>query len=119
MGKLAPIALSVLAIAGCADEEDEFVRSPQQAGVEVRCVEAPHATTEDAFWLAEQASEATRPPPLRRPSVSLGYSGDGLLSGGITRDTPVYVGPTEQPEPVYVPDPPYQWHFAPSWRYRR
>ena len=112
MGKLTPILVAIVAL-GCADEEDEFVRSPQRAPIEVRCVDAPHVTTEDAFWEAEQASERTRPPPLRRPSVSLGFSGDGVLSGGVTRDTPMFVGPTEQPEPEYVPDPPY------PWRYRR
>ena len=136
MGKLAPFLFAAL-LAGCADEEDEYARFPPQRSTEVRCVALPHAAPGDSFWQAEAASEANTPRPLPRHSVSLGYAGDGVLSGGITRDTPVYLDQPQPQAPQYYPqyypqcldcgryplqegvDPPYQWHFAPGWRYRR
>jgi hypothetical protein len=45
--------------------------------------------SEDDFWMATQWSEQRRPAPERPRSISLGYIGDGVLPGGITRDDPV------------------------------
>ena len=106
MGKLYPFLLATLALAGCADEEDEVARYPQPAHDEIRCVELPRATPDDSFALAQAASEATKPPPYRPRSVSLGFAGDGVLSGGVTRDTPVYIDQAPQ-EPQYIPYPQY------------
>jgi len=49
--------------------------------------------SEDNFWEANQWSDQRRPAPERPRSISLGYIGDGVLPGGITRDDP---GPPHQ-----------------------
>lgn len=57
----------------------------------------------DTFWLQESRDEVTRPPLEHARSISLGYIGDGPLSGGVMRDTPMQI-----PAPNYVQSAPTQ-----------
>ena len=52
----------------------------------------------DTFWLQQAVAESTRPPPRPVHSISLGYIGDGPLTGGVMRDTPM--GPQQNPSYV-------------------
>lgn len=112
------VAGAIVLLAGCAEDEDEWgaVRAPtRERAVEVRCVDAMHAPVDDSFWANQAASEATRPPPSRPSSISLGFSGDDVLTGGVTRDTPVSIAPREE---ANVPTPPvFSPHMDPEgWR---
>jgi len=57
-----------------------------------------HAPMVDTFWLQQAVAESTRPPPRPVHSISLGYIGDGPLTGGVMRDTPM--GPQQNPNYV-------------------
>ncbi len=103
-----------LALAGCAEEDEEgmVARSPDR--VEVRCAEIPHATPDDSFWLAQAISDANKPPARPpRQTISLGYAGDEPLSGSVTRDSPVrpYVDPLAGPFSPWM-DPPSYSHAS-------
>lgn len=60
----------------------------------------------DTFWLQQAVAESTRPPPRPVRSISLGYIGDGPLTGGVMRDTPLVTwsgaGAPMGPNPSYV-----------------
>jgi hypothetical protein len=49
----------------------------------------------DTFWFQEAQDEATRPAPARARSISLGYVGNTPLTGGVMRDTPMPIYPTD------------------------
>ncbi len=58
----------------------------------------------DTFWLQEAREMATRPPPQRAQSISLGYIGDAPLAGGVMRDTPM----PQAYDPSYMQNAPIQ-----------
>lgn len=65
---------------------------------------------------ARELVAATIPQPVERPrsrSINLGYTGDGVLTGGITRDTPVQ--PRQPPGP-YANQSWQDYVNAPRWR---
>ena len=57
-----------------------------------------YAPMVDTFWLQQAVAESTRPPPRPVHSISLGYIGDGPLTGGVMRGTPIpWGGPMQNP----------------------
>ena len=87
--------LLLLLTCGCA--ESRFMVDPAFDGIpqeESRAVDPAPAI--DSFWLQQAVSEANKPPLQRPRSISLGYIGDGPLTGGVMRDTPM------APNPSYV-----------------
>jgi hypothetical protein len=68
-------------------------------------IDQPTHVAVDDFWLDQQIASFEDHPAARPKSISLGYAGDTPLSGGITRDTPIYYGYGNQEQPSYGPDP--------------
>lgn len=73
------------------------------ARAEAHAIDQPTNVAVDNFWLDQQIASFEDHPAPRPKSISLGYAGDTPLSGGVTRDTPIYYG-NGNPEPYYAPD---------------
>jgi len=81
-------AIVLLLMCGCA--ESRFMVDPAFDGIPQEQLRAQDpAPAIDSFWLQQAVSEANKPPVQRPRSISLGYIGDGPLTGGVMRDTPI------------------------------
>lgn len=87
-------------------EQEESADEHQQQPVAV----APTPECGAVVVIQQPAEEAPRP---RARSISLGYMGDGVLAGGITRDTVI---PPKQPQDPYALTNWQGYVNAPKWR---
>ena len=79
---LLPMALAVVTLAGCAGETQSMPSSLQPVAAVQR------SAPDDPLGLGP-VSPAEPTHTDRRPSISLGYAGDGVLGGGVARDAPI------------------------------
>ena len=127
--RLSWIAIAAACVVGCSEylgppsSPDYWKAKEQPATAQSEDSEEEESTSEDqhsrpaaapsesgTVVIVQQAEEAPRP---RARSISLGYMGDGVLAGGITRDTVI---PPKQPQDPYALTNWQGYVNAPKWR---
>ncbi len=113
------LVLAVATVSGCAESLPP-ASDPSGFAIFEPVAPTPQPTSQPPPSAVVAQAEPQEPPeeplPAPRPrarSISLGFTGDGVLSGGVTRDTPM------EPRPPTDPYSFQNWQGyvnAPNWR---